>query len=63
MAVASILTELSRSLSEILDKILLFVHFFLNNCCSHMYMLLKSNDMNKAKLRSEGYFSLIRDSL
>jgi len=44
MEVASILNELSRCLSEIFDEILLFLHFILENSCSEMYALPKSDD-------------------
>ena len=47
VAVAAILSELSRCSSEILDEILLFMYFILDKYCSQMYILPKSDDMNK----------------
>ena len=49
MAVAAILSELLRCLSETFDEILFFLCFILLNS-SQTYVLSKSNDMNKARL-------------
>jgi len=45
------------------DEILLFLYFILQNSCSQMSLLPKSDDVNKVWLWSEGYFYLIIDSL
>ena len=50
VAVAAILSELSRCSSEIFDGVLFFLFFILDNNCSQMYVLPKSDDMNKACL-------------
>ena len=47
MAVVAIPSEFSRCLSEIFDEVLLFLCFILDNDFSQMYVLPKSNDMNK----------------
>lgn len=48
MAVATVLSELSRGLLEIFDEILLLLYFSLGNSCSQMYVLPKSDNMSKA---------------
>ena len=63
MTVAAILIDLSRCSSEIFDKILLLLCFILQNRCSQMYVLPKSDDTSKAWLWTEGYFSLIWEGL
>ena len=47
VTVASVLSEFSRCLSEISDEILFFLCFILENSCSQMYMMPKSDDMSK----------------
>jgi len=47
MAVVAILSELSRCSIEVFDEILLFLCYILENSCSHMYILPKSNDIRR----------------
>jgi len=47
VAVAAVLSESSRYLSEIFDEILLFLWFIIENICSQMYVLQENNGMNK----------------
>lgn len=47
MAVPADLSELSDYLSDIFDEILLFPSIILENSWSQMYVLPKSDDMNK----------------
>ena len=62
IAAVAILSEFSRYSSEIFDEILLFLCFILDNNWSQMYILLKTDEVNKVCLWSEGYFSLVRES-
>ena len=50
MAVIAISSEFSRCVSEIFDEISLFLCFILDNNCSQMYVLSKSDDMSNAWL-------------
>ena len=47
MTVVGILSEASKCSSEIFDEIFLFLYFILDNNCSQMYVLPKTDDMNK----------------
>ena len=49
MSVAAILSEFSKCSSEIFDEIVVFLCFILENSCSQMYVLPKSNDVNKVQ--------------
>jgi len=48
MALAEVLSELSKYLSDIFDEILLFPSIILENNWSQIYILPKSDDVNKA---------------
>ena len=61
MAVVAIRREFSVYSSEIFDEIFLFLYFILDNNCSQMYVLPKSDDVNKTQFWGEGYSSLVRD--
>lgn len=66
-AAAAMCGELSRCLLDSpVEKIqitALFVCFSLENCCSQMHVLPKSDDTNMVWLRAEGYFSVVREGL
>ena len=48
MALAEVLSELSKYLSDIFDEILLFPSIILENNWSQIYILPKSDDVNEA---------------
>ena len=50
IAAVAILSEFSRYSSEIFDEILLFLCFILDNNWSQMYILLKTDEVNKVWL-------------
>jgi len=50
MEVTAILSKLSRFSVEILDEILLFLCFIVENSCAQTYVLPKSYDMKKSWL-------------
>ena len=50
----------ARCSSEIFDETFLFLCFILHNNCPQMYVLPKSDEINKVWLWSEGYYSLVR---